>query len=147
MFTILLSAYALALRMFTNRSDISIVTPMLNRYEPEFKNCIGVFTNLIPIRVEMKPQLTLDEHIKNVATKTIGGIKNQFYQYNHIIRDFKEAGAQFHFYMDFEDNSLKKFRETEDIPYAVNIPKFILDLDVKKLNQIYHISASYKRTI
>lgn len=64
MFTILLSAYAIALRMFTNRSDISIVTPMLNRYEPEFKNCIGVFTNLIPIRVEMKPQLTLDEHIK-----------------------------------------------------------------------------------
>ncbi|MGG4395980.1 SDR family NAD(P)-dependent oxidoreductase [Paenibacillus thiaminolyticus] len=146
MFTILLSAYALALRMFTNRSDISIVTPMLNRYEPEFKNCIGVFTNLIPIRVEMKPRLTLDEHIKNVTTKTIGGIKNQFYQYNHIIRDFKEAGAQFHFYMDFEDNSLKKFRETEDIPYAVNIPKFIVDLEVKKLNEIYHISASYKKS-
>ncbi|RJG25975.1 SDR family NAD(P)-dependent oxidoreductase [Paenibacillus thiaminolyticus] len=146
MFTILLSAYALALRMFTNRSDISIVTPMLNRYEPEFKNCIGVFTNLIPIRVEMTPQLTLDEHITNVTTQTIGGIKNQFYQYNHIIRDFKEAGAQFHFYMDFEDNSLKKFRETEDIPYAVNIPKFILDLEVKKLNQIYHISASYKKS-
>ncbi|NKI22671.1 SDR family NAD(P)-dependent oxidoreductase [Paenibacillus dendritiformis] len=146
MFTIFLSAYALALRMFTKRSDISIVTPMLNRYEPEFRNCIGVFTNLIPLRVEMKPQLTLDEHIKHVTTKTIGGIKNQFYQYNHIIRDFKEAGAQFHFYMDFEDNSLKRFRETEDIPYAVHIPKFILDLEVKNLNQMYHISASYKKS-
>ncbi|PZM62565.1 hypothetical protein DOE73_26660 [Paenibacillus dendritiformis] len=76
----------------------------------------------------------------------MGGIKNQFYQYNHIIRDFKGSDVQFHFYMDFEDNSLKKFRETEDIPYAVNIPKFTLDLEVKNLNQIYHISASYKKS-
>lgn len=145
-FNIFLSAYALALRMVTDRNDISIVTPMLNRYEPEFKHCIGVFTNVIPIRVEMKPQQTLDDHIKNVTNKTIGGIKNQFYQYNHIIRDFKGSDVQFHFYMDFEDNSLKKFRETEDIPYAVNIPKFTLDLEVKNLNQIYHISASYKKS-
>ncbi len=50
----------------------------LNRYEPEFKNCIGVFTNVIPIRVEMKPQLTLDEHIKNVTSQTIGELKINF---------------------------------------------------------------------
>ncbi|MNG11765.1 hypothetical protein D3C84_953290 [compost metagenome] len=47
--------------------------------------------------------------------------------------------------MDFEDSSLKKFRSTEDIPHAVNIPKFALDIVIKNVNQKYEVCASYKK--
>ncbi|MHA7581386.1 SDR family NAD(P)-dependent oxidoreductase [Paenibacillus vandeheii] len=145
MFNILLASYALALSSFTQRKDISILTPVLNRYLPEFKNAIGVFTNLIPLRVDVQPHQLLGEYIKNVSKTTVEGIKNQFYQYNHLIKDFKSSNPEFFFYLDFEDNSLKKFRETEDIPYAVNIPKFALDVEIKNFNNKYHVAASYKK--
>ena len=148
LFNILLSAFNIALNKFTGRNDITVLTPVLNRYKPEFKNSIGVFTNLIPIRVNMDSNLILEEFLKNVTQKTVCGIKSQFYQYNHIISDLKSSDSdpQFFFYMDFEDKSLKKNRITEDIPHAVNIPKFMLDLEIKNLNNHYNISASYKKS-
>lgn len=145
-FSIFLGAYALTLAALTQRNDISILTPALNRYLPEFKHSIGVFTNLIPLRVDAQSGQSLTEYIKKVTKVTIGGVENQFYQYNHLIRDLKSAGPEFFFYMDFEDNSLKKFRSTDDIPYAINIPKFALDVEIKNFNNIYHVAASYKKS-
>ncbi|KYD04313.1 hypothetical protein B4102_3293 [Heyndrickxia sporothermodurans] len=146
LFNIFLGAFSIALNIFTGRKDITVLTPVLNRYKPEFKNTIGVFTNLIPMRVKMNSNLLLGNFLKEVRKTTVEGIKNQFYQYNHILQDLKSSDPQFFFYMDFEDKSLKKNRKTEDIPHAVAIPKFILDLEVKNLNGIYNISASYKKS-
>ncbi|MFD1989557.1 SDR family NAD(P)-dependent oxidoreductase [Paenibacillus nicotianae] len=145
LFNVLLGAYALALSHFLQRNDIAILTPVLNRYKPEFKDSIGVFTNLIPIRINIQPDQILSDFLKTVSQKTIGGIENQFYQYNHLINDLKNLNPEFFFYMDFEDKSLKKNRTIKDIPHAVNIPKFILDVEIKNLNDIYHISASYQK--
>ncbi|WP_127530288.1 SDR family NAD(P)-dependent oxidoreductase [Paenibacillus kobensis] len=145
MFNMLLASYGIALQELTQRNDLAVLTPMLNRYLPEFKNAIGVFTNLIPLRLDVQPEQSLGDYIKNVSKTTVDGIKNQYYPYNHLVKDFKSANPAFFFYLDFEDSSLKKFRSTEDIPHAVNIPKFALDVVIKNVNQKYEVCASYKK--
>ncbi|WP_077303235.1 condensation domain-containing protein [Virgibacillus pantothenticus] len=144
LYNLMLSAYNIAISHFTGREDIAVVTPVLNRYLPEFKNCIGVFTNLVPLRNKIVKDLIISEFIGNVTKVTKDGLKNQFYQYNHLIEDLKKYEPQFLYYMDFEDKSLKKHRTTEDIPHSVNIPKFCIDLEVKNLNDTYNVTASYK---
>ncbi|WEG19168.1 SDR family NAD(P)-dependent oxidoreductase (plasmid) [Alkalihalophilus pseudofirmus] len=143
-YNLMLSAYKISLSQLTGKKDIAVVTPTLNRYKPEFKNCVGVFTNLIPLRTEVNMDSNLLEFIGNVTKVTREGLKNQFYQFNHLMDDLRQFEPSFQYYMDFEDKSLKKHRETKDIPHSVNIPKFYIDLEIKNLNNSFYVTAAYK---
>ncbi len=69
-FMVQLAAFAVLLNRYTGASDMVIGTPVTTRNRPELEHLVGCFVNLLPLRIELAPQLTFRElvqHVQDVA--------------------------------------------------------------------------------
>lgn len=143
-FNTILAAIGISLSKLTSRNDLAIITPVLNRYKREFMNIIGPFINVIPLRMQLDSNSQIGQYLNAVSNVTRNGLINQYYKFNDLVRDMKEEKPSFYVYLDFEDDSLKKQRQTRDIPYAVDVPKYPMDIEVKKLHDKYSIEILFE---
>ena len=67
LYSVLLGAYFLLLKMFSSQTDIVVGAPTANRTRPEFDSVIGFFANLLVLRVKVDPELTLFEYVRAVG--------------------------------------------------------------------------------
>lgn len=65
LYTVLLAAYSASLIAATQRQEVTICTPMVNRMLPEVQNLIGYFNTIVPLRLSIQDQPTYVELIQH----------------------------------------------------------------------------------
>ena len=91
-----ISAYALFLAILniylyriSSYDNFTIQTPVLNRLGKE-KNTIGMFINMISIKIKNDPNLLISDFLKNISTNSISYFKNSKYPYIHLLQDLRK---------------------------------------------------------
>ncbi|KUO78417.1 MAG: hypothetical protein APF81_16975 [Desulfosporosinus sp. BRH_c37] len=89
-YSVFYSLVALYLSKRSNKKDIAIETPILNRSGKKEKNTAGIFMHNIPTRIYVEPSLDFLAFVKE-SFKEIKKFKiNQLYPHSCILRDFRE---------------------------------------------------------
>lgn len=142
-YSVLLASLYLALYTATGKTDFIVITSVLNRHEAVFSHILGLFTNLLPLRCRINKQDTLQSFMEGIIENLHMDLQNQYYQYHHLIQDFRKHHPAFYIYLDFEDESLKKNQDMEDIAVNTKIAKYDLHVDLKRRNRVLDIEWNY----
>lgn len=89
-FSVFYALLALYLSKKTNKSDIAIETPILNRSGKAEKNTPGMFMNNIPTRITVEPSLDFLTFVNESYRVLKKFMRNQRYPYSSILKDFRE---------------------------------------------------------
>ncbi len=87
LYSLLLSAYFLMLRAYTNQDDIVVGTPVANRHYPQIENLIGFFVNILAIRIKINDKSDLLEFIKYVSSEIIESQLNQDLPFEKLVEE------------------------------------------------------------
>jgi len=71
LYSVLLSAYYLMLRSYSNQDDIIVGTSLANRHYTQIENLIGFFVNSLALRTVVEPNILLKSFIQKIGRETI----------------------------------------------------------------------------
>ncbi len=71
LYNILVAGLNLSLRSFCNQDDIVIGTNIANRHYQQIENLIGCIVNIVPLRSQINPNITLASYLKEVSQTVI----------------------------------------------------------------------------
>uniref|UniRef100_UPI002DD64A40 condensation domain-containing protein n=1 Tax=Sphingomonas sp. TaxID=28214 RepID=UPI002DD64A40 len=86
LFSLLLAAVFATLHRFSLRNDIVIGVPHANRDDPETHGIIGLFVNMLPIRVRPVPGMTFESLVEATARALREGIAHGRVPFELIVR-------------------------------------------------------------
>lgn len=89
-FSVFYALLVLYLSKRSNKKDIAIETPILNRTGKMEKNTAGMFMHNIPTRVYVEPSLDFLTFVNESFRELKKFMRNQRYPYSYILRDFRE---------------------------------------------------------
>lgn len=84
---ILMSAYYILLSKYASQDELIIGCGVAGRGHDDLENVIGMFVNLLPIRVRLNDKMTFEEVLNLVSEKSLLAYDNQDYQYEQLITD------------------------------------------------------------
>ncbi|WP_164503864.1 non-ribosomal peptide synthetase [Rickettsiales endosymbiont of Stachyamoeba lipophora] len=87
LFSVLLSAYYLMLRVYSNQDDLVVGTPIANRDNKQIQNLIGFFINSLVIRIKINNNLTIEEFIQLTAKEVIEAQINHELPFERIVEE------------------------------------------------------------
>ncbi|WP_373265135.1 SDR family NAD(P)-dependent oxidoreductase [Hungatella hathewayi] len=143
-FSFMLTGIAMTIARLTDKVDIAFAVPVLNRPHANFMKMIGLFINLIPIRLDLTGVNDFEGAIKKMWPSIREDLKFQFYQFNHFIRRNRDKTPAFYLYFNFEDVSLKVMKGLDDYVVENSVSKFDLDINVRYCNEMFRIELTYK---
>ncbi|HYF81967.1 MAG TPA: amino acid adenylation domain-containing protein [Clostridia bacterium] len=85
LFMLLLSAYYVLLKKYSNQEDIVVGTSVAGRIHPELDDMIGMFVNTLPLRNYPEGRKTFDAFLKEVKGNSLKAYENQSYQFELIV--------------------------------------------------------------
>ncbi|MDB5011993.1 MAG: non-ribosomal peptide synthase/amino acid adenylation enzyme, partial [Daejeonella sp.] len=132
MYSLLLSAYYLLLKGYSNQDDVVVGTPVANRHYAQLQDTIGFFANTLAIRQVIKSETTISDFIQQVSESVIEAQTHQDLPFEKLI---SELGLQ-------HDASIHPVFQ---VMFGVqNFGPGKQDTE-NDLFSIYHTEASYKR--
>ncbi|MCM3039023.1 amino acid adenylation domain-containing protein [Paenibacillus motobuensis] len=84
LYTVLLSIYYTLLAKYTGESDIVVGTAAARRGRPELQGIVGMFVNMVPIRLRGQSGLRFDQWLKQVNGEALAAIGNGDVPYEEI---------------------------------------------------------------
>ncbi len=87
LFTTFLSVVNVLLYKYTDRSDITIGTPVSNRELKSLENQIGFYVNLLPLKNEVRGDLTFTAFLQTVKNNCIEAFSHQAYPFDLLVED------------------------------------------------------------
>ncbi|OGO87287.1 MAG: hypothetical protein A2Y24_05990 [Clostridiales bacterium GWE2_32_10] len=90
-YAFLMSTLVAYLARITQKEDITIGTPILNRNGKKERETIGMFISVSPLRVKVDLESSFVEHTKNVEKEIKGLLMHQAYPYDMILSDFRDT--------------------------------------------------------
>lgn len=88
-FTLLLSVLMIYFARLRNRQDIVIGVPNLNRGGKRYKNTLGMFVGVFPLRIQLTPEMPLSTLLTEVATVLRGNLRHSRYPLSEIGRSLQ----------------------------------------------------------
>ncbi|WOP23739.1 condensation domain-containing protein [Bacillus pumilus] len=85
----LLSVYQILLHKLSGQSDITVGVPVAGRKQEELQQVIGIFVNMLPLRLYPKAELTYQQFLQDVKAHVIGDFGHQEYQYEQMVQDLQ----------------------------------------------------------
>ncbi|KJS48559.1 MAG: hypothetical protein VR66_13260 [Peptococcaceae bacterium BRH_c23] len=89
-FSVFYALLALYLSKRSNKKDIAIETPILNRSGKTEKNTVGMFMHNIPVRIYVEPSLDFLAFVNEAFRELKKFMRHQRYPYSSILKDFRE---------------------------------------------------------
>ncbi len=89
LFMVLLAAYYLLLRRYSNQTDLLIGTPVAGRQFPELENVIGLFINSLILRVNTDEDLRFSQVLSHVRKVTLAAQANQALPFEHLVKELQ----------------------------------------------------------
>lgn len=93
-FNIYISALSIYFAKINSQKNIIIGTPILNRKNYAEKQMIGMFVNTLPLKFDVKRDMTFDEFVKNNKINEMQMFKHQKMPYDEIMKIAKENNPQ-----------------------------------------------------
>lgn len=155
-FMFFISAYYILLSKISGNDDLIIGTDVVGRTDAALMNIVGTFTNLLPLRVHVDPELSYSDFLSSVKECVVEAFDNQDYQYDQIVSQFNEQNMDpkklinTHFSFPnylYEDAGLK---EAVFDRYAMGkelITSFELKLEVQDRNEKFHIGFIFSKLL
>jgi amino acid adenylation domain-containing protein len=92
LFMVLLSALNVLLHKVAFSNEISILTPVTNRFNGGFEECIGMFTNTIVVKNFIYPDEAFIALLKRIKKNILSSYLHSNYPYNQIIQELNLIG-------------------------------------------------------
>jgi len=89
-YPLFLSALAMYINRITEKEDIIIGTPILNRLNRTDKNTAGMFVSTIPLRISVNSNESFSELSQRVLDLCVSSYRHQRYPYEHILKYVRE---------------------------------------------------------
>jgi aryl carrier-like protein len=70
----------------TEQHDLVIGSPMANRTRPETQGLIGLFTNMVPLRSQLAPDLTWRQLLKRARAATLDAYAHQSLPFEELVK-------------------------------------------------------------
>jgi amino acid adenylation domain-containing protein len=84
-FMSLLAGFALTINRYTGKEDICIGTTTSGRILPEIEKLIGFFINILPLRICIDEDKTIDEFMDAVRSTALAGFDHQIVPFERIV--------------------------------------------------------------
>lgn len=84
-----LTALYVLLYQYTGETNLIIGSPIEGRYSKELTNIIGMFVNMVALRSNLDPNLSLADFLQNVSALVIEALSNQPYPYELLLKNLK----------------------------------------------------------
>lgn len=85
LFTFLLSGIVLVLHRWTSYNCVAVGIPAAGRFHPDMEDQVGYFVNMLPMLLQVSPDLTFSQWMKQVQKNVLNGMDNQMIPYMHIL--------------------------------------------------------------
>jgi amino acid adenylation domain-containing protein len=69
------------------KKEVTIALPILNRTNRKFRETVGPFMNLLPVKFQYEEDWSLMEVVQEVKHKLFGVMRHQRYQYGYLLND------------------------------------------------------------
>lgn len=87
----LLGAFFLTIQRHTKARDLIIGTPLAGRDRQDIRDVVGMFINLVPIRLRFQREWDLQDVVAATHEKLIGAVTHQRYQLDSMMDDLEIA--------------------------------------------------------
>lgn len=87
LYSVLVGTYCLMLSQYTNQQDIVIGMPFANRNQPELADMVGFFANLLILRIEVAPRLSLADYLRSVSREIIAAQIHQELPFEQLVKN------------------------------------------------------------
>ena len=89
LYSLLLSAYLVMLKSYTNQEDLVIGTTTANRHYPQIENLIGFFVNTLALRFNIDSTTQVTDFIKYVGSEVVAAQLNQDLPFEKIVNELE----------------------------------------------------------
>ncbi len=89
MFMSLSAIYSILLKKLTGQEELVIGTPVAGRQHADLKDIIGVFLNMLPLKMSPESQKPLSEYLQEVKKVCLGAYDNQGIPYDEVIESLE----------------------------------------------------------
>jgi len=87
LYSLLLSAYYLMLRVYSNQNNIILGTPIANRHYNDIDEMIGFFVNSLVLSYQISSNMTLENTIKEVANEVVKAQLHQDLPFEKLVAE------------------------------------------------------------
>lgn len=87
LYMLIMSAYSILLHKYSGQNDIVIGSPITGRVDRKLEEVVGMFVNMLPIRVHVSSSDTFSEHVKKMKQNCLDAYDNQIYQFDQMVED------------------------------------------------------------
>lgn len=91
-YTLFMTSLDIYLYRATMQNDITITTPILNRVGKE-KHIMGMFINMINMRINNNPNISIIDLLKEISAETVSLFKNSKCPYMDILSDLRKQNS------------------------------------------------------
>lgn len=88
-FVLLISALYVLLGKYSKQNDIIIGTPSANRKTEDLKNLVGVFLNIVPLRMEVNQNETFEDLLDNVRRSVFEAYEHEDVPFEYLLDKLK----------------------------------------------------------
>ncbi|GAA0894227.1 hypothetical protein GCM10009122_39070 [Fulvivirga kasyanovii] len=151
-YMLFLSAFSILLSKLSGQEDIVIGTPSVGRNTVETHKMVGVFINMLPIRLHISQKTSFKEFLEQVKKKVLAVLENQDFPYEEIVdainppRDASRNPLfDSVFSLDIATNDTNKSSELDLLPYETQneVSKFDLSLLVDEIHGEFLLNFEY----
>ncbi len=89
----LLAIYTILLSKYSGQEDIIVGSPVSGRTHNDLKNIVGMFVNMLPMKIFPKGTLTFREFLSEVKNISINAFENQDYPFDTLVEQLKPEVA------------------------------------------------------
>lgn len=84
-FMLLFAAFAVLLRRYTGKTDISVGTPVAGRSRPEAEELVGFFTNTLVLRADLAGEPSFGQVLRQVRDTVLAAFAHQDVPFEHLV--------------------------------------------------------------
>jgi len=153
LFTVLLATFKVLLSQYALQNDILVFTSVPSRVRAEFNKMIGLFSNFIPLRVDLAGNPKFNELLHRVYNVYMGALGHQDLPFEYILKEIQteykvNINSLFQVLFIF-NNSTKKSLSLVDANIAslnlrTDLTKFDITLFVEETGNCLSGSIRYK---
>ncbi len=89
-YMLMFSAFSMILSIYTGQTDMVIGTAVSGRRDLELKDVVGMFVNILAVRVKIDDTMTIRAFLQYIKEKLIGAYENQDCQYDQLLNELDE---------------------------------------------------------
>jgi N-(5-amino-5-carboxypentanoyl)-L-cysteinyl-D-valine synthase len=86
LFSVMLAAYYLLLKVYTGQSNLIVGTPAANRTQRDFDGVVGCFVNLLALRARVDSQTTLTDYLRVIGDLVVQAQLHEELPFEQVVK-------------------------------------------------------------